>query len=120
MDLSIESLEDSLLIGMCGFINRSDRHRSAELYLTIGETRYWGRGLAREALTLLTDLGFSHLGLHRIHLTTASGNYRARRAYEAVGFQPEGVLRQSFYRGGLLEDVHVHSLLVTEWKDLPG
>jgi RimJ/RimL family protein N-acetyltransferase len=76
------------------------------------------RGLGTEATRLIVGYGFEHLGLHRISLEVYAFNPRARRAYERVGFRPEGVLRESLRYGDQWIDATVMSILAPEW--LPG
>jgi len=52
-----------------------------------------GRGIATEALRLLTDWSFTALGLGRVQVFVAPENLPALRLAESAGFQREGVLR---------------------------
>jgi RimJ/RimL family protein N-acetyltransferase len=52
-----------------------------------------GRGLATEALRLLTDWAFTALGLGRVQVFVATENAAAARVARGVGFRREGVLR---------------------------
>jgi RimJ/RimL family protein N-acetyltransferase len=74
------------------------------------------RGLGTEATRLIVGYGFEHLGLHRISLEVYAFNPRARRAYERVGFRPEGVLRESLRYGDQWIDATVMSILAPEWR----
>jgi RimJ/RimL family protein N-acetyltransferase len=73
------------------------------------------RGLGTEATRLIVGYGFERLGLHRISLEVYAFNPRARRAYEKVGFRPEGVLRESLRYNGEWVDATVMSILDREW-----
>ncbi|MFE0650064.1 GNAT family N-acetyltransferase [Streptomyces sp. NPDC059534] len=77
-----------------------------------------GRGLGTESTRLIVGYGFESLGLHRISLEVYAFNPRARRAYEKVGFTPEGVLRGALLWEGERVDATVMSLLAPEWKRL--
>ncbi len=52
-----------------------------------------GRGIATEALRLLTDWAFAALGLGRVQVFVAPENVAALRLAAAAGFRREGVLR---------------------------
>jgi RimJ/RimL family protein N-acetyltransferase len=52
-----------------------------------------GRGIAKEALRLLSDWGFAALGLGRVQVFVAPENLAALRLAESAGFKREGVLR---------------------------
>jgi RimJ/RimL family protein N-acetyltransferase len=73
------------------------------------------RGLGTEATRLIVGYGFERLGLHRISLEVYAFNPRARRAYEKVGFRPEGVLRESLRYNGEWIDAMIMSILAPEW-----
>jgi RimJ/RimL family protein N-acetyltransferase len=52
----------------------------------------WGRGLAREAVAGLIDHAFDGLRLHRVVAAVQTGNRRAIRLLDALGFQKEEAL----------------------------
>ena len=70
-----------------------------------------GEGLGRRTLRLILDLAFDQLGAHRVSLDLKVENDRARRAYEAVGFVHEGVLREAAPGIGRYEPLIVMSML---------
>jgi RimJ/RimL family protein N-acetyltransferase len=74
-----------------------------------------GLGVGRAILAELVQLIFRETDAHRIWLGVFPSNARARRAYEAVGFQTEGVARGSAFFGGLHRDELVMSLLRPDW-----
>lgn len=93
------------LIGSCQLLNISDRHRSAELQIRIGEPDARDRGLGSHAVRKLLEVGFGSLGLHRISLTVRADNPRAIRVYEKCGFQREGLLRDAAWIEGKFVDL---------------
>ena len=74
------------------------------------------RGFGTEATRLIVGYGFERLGLHRISLEVYAFNPRARRAYEKVGFRPEGVLRESLRYNSEWIDATAMSMLAPEWS----
>jgi aminoglycoside 6'-N-acetyltransferase len=84
------------------------RHAGLDIFLT---TDRHGEGLGSEALRLLARHLFDERGHHRLTIDPAAANERAIRAYERVGFQPVGVMRQyergpdGTWRDGLLMDL---------------
>jgi diamine N-acetyltransferase len=74
-----------------------------------------GLGVGRAMLVQLAQLIFRETDAHRIWLGVFPSNARARRAYEAVGFQSEGVARGSAFFGGVHRDELVMSLLRPDW-----
>ncbi len=72
-----------------------------------------GRGVATEALRLLTDWGFTERGLVRLELLISVDNTASIRVAERAGYVREGVLRSLLVKDGRRED---HEL----WSCLPS
>lgn len=104
------------LIGNCGFFHIEWTNRAAELGIMIGDKTFWNQGYGTETMQLLLQHGFETLNLNRIFLRVYATNPRARRAYEKAGFVLEGTLRQAVYKHGRYADVHIMSVLRSEWK----
>jgi RimJ/RimL family protein N-acetyltransferase len=120
--MAIETLvkKEWVHIGSCGLHSVEQVHNVAEFGIMIGEKEYWHKGLAREAAKLVLKHGFENLNLNRIYLYVFATNPRAIKAYEAVGFAKEGVLRQGVYKNGRYIDLIVMSVLHSEWKGFEG
>lgn len=87
-------------------------HRRAEVGLLIGNRAYWGRGIATEAIRLLTEYAFDVLGLTKITAGCYATNIGSRRAFEKAGYVVEAQQVDHFIdAGGLLVD----SLLLSRW-----
>ncbi len=84
------------------------------------EAFYWldsgarGRGLATEALNLVTDWVFRDHGIIRVQLATHPENSASQRVAERSGFVREGVLRAWEPVKGAQPDVVMWSRLVTD------
>jgi len=74
-----------------------------------------GQGHGRALLRAVVDTVFRETDAHRVWLGTFPDNWRARRAYAAVGFVPEGISRGSAFFGGLHRDELIMAVLRTEW-----
>ena len=114
-DFSVFELESECLIGMTGLINLNYRHRHAQLFVTIGEKAFWGKGYAREIVIMILGFAFEELGLEKVYLKTLPNNSKARHIYEKIGFKQEALLRKEYYIHGELNDLFQHSLLKSEW-----
>lgn len=104
------------LAGNAGLFNLQWTNRSAEFGIFLGDKSKWNQGYGTEVLQLFLQHAFDTLNLHRIHLRVFASNPRARRSYEKAGFVMEGTLRQALYRHGRYVDVHVMSILRSEWN----
>jgi len=94
---TIYHLPDDKPIGNCGLHNINQGNDHGEMGIVLGEKEYWNLGLGTEAVRLITDFGFTVLGLHGISLLVKGFNKRARRVYEKVGYQIAGRVRD-FYK----------------------
>jgi RimJ/RimL family protein N-acetyltransferase len=103
-------------IGMMGLHNIDSRNRHAEFGITIGVKEYWGKGHGTEATRLMVQYAFGTLNLNRVCLLVYDDNVRGIRAYQKVGFQQEGVLRQENFHAGRYRDTIVMSILREEWE----
>lgn len=74
------------------------------------------RGLGRHILTDIIRIAFSELGAHRLYLDVFEDNVRARHLYESLGFKYEGVMRQAAHRDGRWFDLHLMSMLESEYN----
>ena len=101
------------LIGIKGICRRSQR---AEIWIYIGETESWGKGLGTAAIKTLCDYAFYQMNLHRIWLECDPENIGAVRCYEKNGFRKEGVHRDGYYRNGRYWDTVTMGLLRTDGK----
>jgi RimJ/RimL family protein N-acetyltransferase len=83
-------------LGEAGLIGYDAANARAEMsYWVMPDAR--GKGVARNAATLLAQWGFEVLQLARIDWAAVVGNDASRAVAEAVGFQYEG-LRRSWLR----------------------
>ena len=73
-----------------------------------------GRGVATEALRLLTAWAFAELGAQRIELVISVDNPASRRVAERCGYVLEGVLRSVYVKPGVREDAELWSRLPTD------
>jgi RimJ/RimL family protein N-acetyltransferase len=74
-----------------------------------------GQGLGKPFLRALVDAVFGQTKAYRLSLGLFPENLRARRAYENVGFQVEGLSRGSAFFNGANRDELVMSILRPEW-----
>ncbi|MGA7107042.1 MAG: GNAT family protein, partial [Terracidiphilus sp.] len=74
-----------------------------------------GRGLGRKILANLLQLAFEDLHAHRLFLDVFEDNARARHLYESLGFVYEGVMRDAALRDGHYFNLHLMSMLESEY-----
>jgi RimJ/RimL family protein N-acetyltransferase len=60
---------------------------------------------------MLVDFGFATLGLIRIEIVVAVGNFGSQRAAEKAGAYREGLLRNRIVQRGEARDAYMFSLI---------
>jgi RimJ/RimL family protein N-acetyltransferase len=98
----IENLEGQLV----GYINTFDCERRAGVfkYAIVIRRPYWGRGYAREAITIVLRYYFRELRYQKLIAMVYSFNERSLRMHEKLGFTLEGRLRRTVYTNGRYYD----------------
>ena len=87
--------------------------RSAELGYWLGR-RFHGKGIMTDAVRQMCLLGFERWEIVRIFAQPFAENRASRRVLEKAGFSFEGLLRQSIWKWGKLQDSCVYALLREE------
>lgn len=104
---------DGRAIGVAGSPRIDHEARTAELgYLIAPSAR--GRGVATQALTLLTDWAFTELHALRLELLISDQNPASRKVAVRCGYQLEGVLRSLYLKGDIRWDTEIWSRLPTD------
>ncbi|UBV44677.1 GNAT family N-acetyltransferase (plasmid) [Deinococcus taeanensis] len=109
---AITLAETSQLLGGVTLSPDPGRTR-AELGYWLG-VPFWGRGYASEALPVILEFGYDHLGLHRIQATVFPRNRASARVLEKSAFRREGVLRGFARKGDTFEDLIMYARLRTD------
>jgi RimJ/RimL family protein N-acetyltransferase len=94
--------------------------RRGEFAILIGDTRAHGRGIGREAATLLIDHAFRRLALNRVWLGVRADHDVAIGLYRSLGFTEEGRLRDHSIKDGGPVDALIMGLLRREWIQKHG
>jgi RimJ/RimL family protein N-acetyltransferase len=79
-----------------------------------------GRGIASEAVTLLSAWAFARLGLARLQLSIRPDNVASRRVAEKAGYRYEGTLRSVKLIRGVRVDAALYSLLPGDGPQVPS
>jgi RimJ/RimL family protein N-acetyltransferase len=107
---------DGAAVGGIGFSAGVDVERfSAEIGYWLGEA-FWGRGIAAEALALVTDYGFTKCNLLRLFALPFADNGQSIRVLEKAGYTREGILRASSVKFGEPRDQALYARINPRWK----
>jgi len=85
-------------------------NRSAEVAIIIGESEYYGKGIASFAVEKICDHGFDNVGLNRIYGGTAATNFGMQKVFEKLGFAKEATFNQAMFHQGQFIDVFGYGL----------
>ena len=83
-------------------------HVSAEIGYWLGET-YWNRGVATNALKMVTEEVFRTTDVMRIFALPFANNTGSVRVLEKAGYVREGTLRDSAIKDGQLRDQYLYA-----------
>ena len=102
--------------GGIGYVRGSDVERySAEIGYWLGE-EFWGRGIATEALRMLTHQLFADGQLLRLFALPLADNLASIRVLEKAGYELEGLLRASCVKYGERRDQLLYARINPDWK----
>lgn len=105
------ALEQASVVGWCDIQPVFGHARRHSGVLGIGLLpAFRHRGIGARLLSAAISFAWSR-GLQRIELTVREDNTRAKALYERLGFEPEGIKRQSMLVAGRFYDCHAMALL---------
>ncbi|WP_276132684.1 GNAT family N-acetyltransferase [Polluticoccus soli] len=103
------------IIGGIGMHDWDHLLKKAQLGYWI-KKEYEGQGIINKCLVRFIDFLFEKPGLNKIEIHFMPANKRSAKVAERLGCKVEGVIRQSYFMNGRLEDLVITGLLKTEWK----
>jgi ribosomal-protein-alanine N-acetyltransferase len=86
---SIET-KTGVTIGTVALTDIHTYHQLAELGIVIGDTNFWGKGVATEVIAAVVDFAFSTQNIIRISAEAESDNIAIAKVLEKVGFTQDG------------------------------
>ncbi len=78
--------------------------------------RWWGQGLATEALRAVTDFLIGQVGAHKVEAVHDPRNPASGRVMTKAGLRQEGIRRQAHHSSLGICDSCYHGILATEWR----
>lgn len=107
---------DDEAVGAIGYVIGADVERySAEIGYWLGEA-HWGRGIATEALVLVTDDVFATANLLRLFALPFAGNAGSIRVLEKAGYVREAILASSSVKYGQPRDQALYARINLDWR----
>lgn len=104
------------VVGGVGFVPGTDVERySAEIGYWLSEA-LWGRGIATEAVILVTEYVFAELNMLRMFALPFADNLASRRVLEKAGYACEAILRASSVKFGEPRDQALYARINSAWR----
>jgi RimJ/RimL family protein N-acetyltransferase len=95
---------ENQLVGYLGAFGGNYRRNHHCAYIVIGiRQNFTGQGVGKGLFEMLEKWAIDH-NLHRLELTVMSHNERAIRLYQEMGYQTEGIKRDSLWVNGKYVD----------------
>jgi RimJ/RimL family protein N-acetyltransferase len=106
---------DGAAVGAVGYVPGRDVERfSAEIGYWLGEA-CWGRGIATEAVALVTAHAFADMKVLRMFALPFADNPASVRVLEKAGYAREGLLRSSCVKYGEPKDQLLYARINLTW-----
>lgn len=107
---------EGVAVGGIGYVSGQDIERfSAEIGYWLGEA-LWGRGIATEALQLVTAHAFMEMNFLRVFALPFADNPASVRVLEKAGYAREGLLRSSSVKSGVPKDQVMYARINPAWS----
>jgi RimJ/RimL family protein N-acetyltransferase len=110
-DWAIIRAEDGSYLGEVVLNNLDADNESMNYRIALRGLDVAGQGYGTEAGEAVINFGLGVVGLHRISLGVYAFNERAIKSYKKIGFETEGVLRQTLKWDGTWYDEIVMAVL---------
>jgi RimJ/RimL family protein N-acetyltransferase len=112
--IAIADRQHDSLLGDCALHFLADGQQ-IEIGFTLAPVQQ-GKGLAKEAVSLLLDYLFTQLGKHRVIAITDAENHPARKLLLGLGFRQEAHYVQNVFFKGSWGDECLFACLASEWR----
>lgn len=100
--------------GAAGFNDLDKKHQKAEIGMWLLK-EHWGKGILKEVMPALFEVGFTKLDLNRIEGYVVHENTKCKKALEKINFTYEGTMRECEFKNGKWISVDIFSVLKSQW-----
>jgi ribosomal-protein-serine acetyltransferase len=107
------------LCGVISYNTLSKMNHSAIIGYWLGQA-FQGKGIIRQSLSSILEIGFDSFNLNKITIRVASTNIRSLAIPKAFHFEHEGTSRAEEFINGQYQDLEVFSLLKENWESRSG
>lgn len=108
--LAISPADDEELLGLVDLFQFEPHHQRAGLGIIVKKS-HQGKGIAKQAVELMTRYAFQFLGMCQLYAHVPSNNPGSKRLFENLGFTLSGTLRNWIKESNGFNDVLVYQLM---------
>ncbi len=105
---AICSLDNQSFYGAGGLNDINDKEKKAEIGLWLFPD-FWGKGIMKETLPIISNYGFNELKLNRIEGFVESDNIACKRAMSKLDYQLEKTMKDCEIKNGKPISVDVYA-----------
>lgn len=102
---AIRTIESNKHIGNIKLGPINNNHKLGDISLFIGDTNFWGKGVAVEAIKTITKFAFDKLGLYKISAGAYAENTASTKAFIKAGYKEDGIRKKHFLSQGKYSDL---------------
>jgi ribosomal-protein-alanine N-acetyltransferase len=113
------SPDNSIFYGAGGINGLNNEHKKAEIGCWI-LPGYWGKGIMKEVMPVITGYGFNTMGLHRIEGLVETGNANCKKAMAKMDFIHEGTMIDCEIKDGKWISLDIYAKINQSDKLQPG
>ncbi|WP_346882119.1 GNAT family N-acetyltransferase [uncultured Algibacter sp.] len=102
---------NQVALGMIDLFDFDFKNKRAGVGILVKETDHRLQGYGKEALQLLIDYAFSHLGLHQLYCNISEDNSVSISLFKNYGFKPIGLKKDWNLVNGSYKNEYVFQLI---------
>ena len=99
-------------IGNISLSGLKSYHPTGEISYVIGDTSYWGKGIASEAVNLIIEIASSKHSLHKVFAGVSSKNIASQKVLIKTGFSLEGIRKEHLFYNNEWQDQYDYGLIL--------
>lgn len=109
--LVISSLDNNTPIGLIDIFDFDFKSKRAGIGIIIKEEKDRDKGYGREALQLLINYSFTHLGLHQLYCNISEDNKASVKLFSNLGFANVGLKKDWNHVNGVYKNEYLFQLI---------
>lgn len=117
--LAVVRKADGVIVGETGLLRMFPDWRTTDITIIIPDPAHRSQGYGRQAMNLMLDYAFGHLGFNRVAIGVVDFNQQALGFYEKLGFKREGLQEEGYFYGHQFHDFVMMRMLAREFDANP-